>query len=93
MPPYRGVPSLSHQLPVLFVLDVVVDFVADVDVVVVEIMDVVVTLVCVTVDVEVGVDVEVIQDARSIDNKITPTIIVRTDPLFIASSYYLMYVL
>ena len=84
---------MSHQLPVLFVLDVVVDFVADVDVVVVEIKDVVVTLVCVTVDVEVGVDVEVVHDARSIDNKITPTIIVRTYPLFIASSYYLMYVL
>ena len=87
VPPYRGVPSLSHQLPVLLVLDVVVAFIADVDVVVIEVAEVVVTLVCGDVGVDVGVDVEVVQDARSID-KIIPMIIVQSDSLFIESSCY-----
>ena len=83
VPPYCGVPSLSHQFPVEGLV-VVVLVVADV-VVVVVVFVVVVVLVLVVVDVDVIV-VVLVQDAKTIDITIRHVSAIQIAPLFITPS-------
>jgi hypothetical protein len=82
VPPYWGLPSLSHQFPVTEVVDVVVG------------TDVEVTFVVgagtdeemgkgVDVEVDVGIEVDVLQDAKTSDVTMRQIITTQIAPLFI----------
>ena len=81
VPPYVGVPSLSHQFPVTVV------------VVEVEVGGAVVVVVVVVVD--VGVDVVVVvvllQDAKTIDVTMRQVSAIQIAPFFIHTSLYIFY--
>ena len=87
VPPYCGVPRLSHQWPVVVEVEAGTGLVVDdVKGAVVETgLEVDVIGVFVPVD----VDVEVAQDTNSINDRMTPVKIVQIIPLFILPSYYL----
>jgi hypothetical protein len=86
VPPYCGLPSLSHQLPVVPVAEVVVAFV----VVVVEVVDTVATVVVWVVVLEavvVVVVVDVPQDAKTIDATMSRVMTSQKVPFFISPPY------
>jgi hypothetical protein len=98
MPPYCGVPRLSHQLPVLVVVTDTAEVVADVDVVVAVVVLVAVVDSCAVVVIRVVVAVEVVavvfeelQDARTRDKTKMPIRITQFLPLFIKSSSFTEY--
>jgi hypothetical protein len=82
VPPYCGVPRLSHQLPVAVVVVVAV-----VEVVTFEVVVVVVVFV-VVVDAEVDDVVFVVQDANKSDATRTKVSVIQVIPLFIQTSFY-----
>jgi hypothetical protein len=82
VPPYCGVPRLSHQFPVAVVVVVAV-----VEVVTFEVVVVVVVFV-VVVDAEVVDVVFVVQDANKSDATRTKVTIIQVIPLFIQTSFY-----
>jgi hypothetical protein len=85
VPPYCGVPRLSHQFPVTVV--VVVAVVVTFEVVVVVVLVVVVVFV-VVVDAEVVDVVFVVQDANKSDTTRTKVSVIQIIPLFIQTSFY-----
>ena len=90
VPPYRGVPSLSHQLPVVAVVDVVEIVVLDVLVgVLVEIATGVLdAAIEVVVDCRVVAEVDVEQDAKTSDNTMRQINNIQIVPLFIQTSLF-----
>ena len=84
-PPYVGLPSLSHQCPVVAVVVVVVEVGGAVVVVVVVFI---VVVVLVVVDVDVVVVVVLLQDAKTIDITMRQVIAIQIVPFFISTSLY-----
>jgi hypothetical protein len=82
-PPYIGLPSLSHQCPVVAVVVVVFVVVGDDEVVVV------VVLVVEGVVVGVVVVLDVVQDAKTNDVTIRQVSTIQIAPLFIHTSFLL----
>jgi hypothetical protein len=88
VPPYCGLPNLSHQFPIPAVAGVVVDMAVGFVLGITEVM-VVVGVVVVVVFVKVDTDViDVLQDAKTIDITIRQVSIIQIIPLFIWLSYY-----
>jgi hypothetical protein len=89
VPPYVGVPSLSHQFPVTVV--VVEVEVGGAVVVVVVVVFVVVVVVVVDVGVDVVVVVVLLQDAKTIDATMRQVSAIQIAPFFIHTSLYIFY--
>jgi hypothetical protein len=86
VPPYCGVPRLSHQFPVAVVVVVAVVEVVTFEAVVVVLVVVVVFVV--VVDAEVVDVVFVVQDANKSDATRTKVSVIQVIPLFIQTSFY-----
>ena len=89
VPPYCGVPRLSHQFPVTAVVDVVV--VGGAVVVVVVIFVVVEVLVFVVVDVDVVAVLVLLQDAKTSDVTMRHVSAIQMTPLFISTPFFISY--
>ena len=92
MPPYWGVPRLSHQFPVVAVVDVVLEVntavVVVVDATEAREVDVTTTVVLPVLDVGVLVDVDVEQDIKATDATMRKVNAIQITPLFIQTSLY-----
>lgn len=92
VPPYIGVPRLSHQCPVDVVVAVVVTTADDVVDVVTEVASVEVVMEVVVVDVcVVDVELDVLQDAKTSEITMIQVSSTQITPLFMQASFLFVY--